>query len=241
MNIARSSRPTWGRRYRAFVEDGESPNGPTPVASPVFDGAKIEDVDEALIEVDRDEPGLADQDVRQQGEALDLREGAPVQRELTGEPYESKVTVGYMYILKLLHLVDDKIQARSTGPYSLVTQQPRRARSSAASASARWRSGRSRPTARRTRCRRCSRSSPTTPSGGSRPTRRSSRARTSPSRPSPSRSRCCSRRCSPWRSTWTCSPTRAPRSRCGGGRRAAPRGGGARDRPLAGQLPRGGP
>ena len=42
----------------------------------------------------------------------------------TGEPYEGEVTVGYMYILKLLHLVDDKIHARSTGPYSLVTQQP---------------------------------------------------------------------------------------------------------------------
>ena len=42
----------------------------------------------------------------------------------TGEPYEEKVTVGQMYILKLLHLVDDKIHARSTGPYSLVTQQP---------------------------------------------------------------------------------------------------------------------
>src|SRR5205085_10611090 len=41
-----------------------------------------------------------------------------------GEPYEETVTVGYMYILKLLHLVDDKIHARSTGPYSLVTQQP---------------------------------------------------------------------------------------------------------------------
>ena len=42
----------------------------------------------------------------------------------SGEPFEQKVTVGYMYILKLLHLVDDKIHARSTGPYSLVTQQP---------------------------------------------------------------------------------------------------------------------
>ncbi len=42
----------------------------------------------------------------------------------TGEPFDQKVTVGYMYILKLLHLVDDKIHARSTGPYSLVTQQP---------------------------------------------------------------------------------------------------------------------
>src|SRR5439155_1994789 len=42
----------------------------------------------------------------------------------SGAPYESKVTIGFMYILKLLHLVDDKIHARSTGPYSLVTQQP---------------------------------------------------------------------------------------------------------------------
>ena len=42
----------------------------------------------------------------------------------SGEPFEQKVTIGYMYILKLLHLVDDKIHARSTGPYSLVTQQP---------------------------------------------------------------------------------------------------------------------
>ena len=42
----------------------------------------------------------------------------------TGEPFENRVTVGYMYILKLHHLVDDKIHARSTGPYSLVTQQP---------------------------------------------------------------------------------------------------------------------
>jgi len=43
---------------------------------------------------------------------------------LTGEPFERKVTVGYMYMLKLNHLVDDKMHARSTGPYSLVTQQP---------------------------------------------------------------------------------------------------------------------
>ena len=42
----------------------------------------------------------------------------------TGEPFDSRVTVGYMYMLKLAHLVDDKIHARSTGPYSLVTQQP---------------------------------------------------------------------------------------------------------------------
>ena len=74
--------------------------------------------------MDGAEPGLADQDVREQGRSA----GPPGKVRLfngkTGEPYESKVTVGYMYILKLLHLVDDKIHARSTGPYSLVTQQP---------------------------------------------------------------------------------------------------------------------
>src|SRR5919199_1254050 len=66
----------------------------------------------------------------------------------------------------------------------------------------------------RTRSRRCSRSSPTTPSGASRPTRRSSRARTSPSRAFPSPSRSCSRRCSRWRSTSTSSPRRARRPSC---------------------------
>ena len=49
---------------------------------------------------------------------VNLRDGR------TGEPFEREVTVGYMYVLKLIHLVDDKIHARSTGPYSLVTQQP---------------------------------------------------------------------------------------------------------------------
>ena len=97
------------------------------VATPVFDGATVEDVDEALVrwydehgkdrginfDIDRKErPG------RQCSGKLALYNGR------TGEPYEEKVTVGYMYILKLLHLVDDKIHARSTGPYSLVTQQP---------------------------------------------------------------------------------------------------------------------
>ena len=52
------------------------------------------------------------------------RRQVPLFNGRTGEPFEQHVTVGYMYILKLLHLVDDKIHARSTGPYSLVTQQP---------------------------------------------------------------------------------------------------------------------
>src|SRR5689334_3410912 len=86
-------------------------------------------------------------------------------------------------------------------------------RSSAASASARWRCGRSRPTAPRTPSRRCSRSSPTTRSAASRRTRPLSRARTSPSRPSPRASRCCSRRCSRSRSTSRSSPSTAATSR----------------------------
>jgi DNA-directed RNA polymerase subunit beta len=97
------------------------------VATSVFDGATLEDVDEAMVrwqEESGDERGL---DI-----GVDKRE-RPGNRAMgkfqlyngrTGEPYEGKVTVGYMYILKLLHLVDDKIHARSTGPYSLVTQQP---------------------------------------------------------------------------------------------------------------------
>ncbi len=102
-----------------------APN-PHPVATPVFDGATQNDVDDALVEWVRQNP---DSPIK-----LNVDESRPEGRRCsgkirlyngkTGEPYESKVTVGYMYILKLLHLVDDKIHARSTGPYSLVTQQP---------------------------------------------------------------------------------------------------------------------
>ncbi|MFI3122874.1 MAG: DNA-directed RNA polymerase subunit beta, partial [Methylococcales bacterium] len=78
-----------------------------PMATPVFDGANEEDIHEML--------RLAD--LPEDGQTI-LYDG------LTGEPFERKVTVGYMYMLKLNHLVDDKMHARSTGPYSLVTQQP---------------------------------------------------------------------------------------------------------------------
>ena len=95
------------------------------VATPVFDGATVTDVDEALVRW-QDEHQGRDPDGRRQEPARG-RAGLG-QGELfngrTGEPFEEQVTVGYMYILKLLHLVDDKIHARSTGPYSLVTQQP---------------------------------------------------------------------------------------------------------------------
>lgn len=78
-----------------------------PMATPVFDGASVEDVAEQLEKAGLDRSGQ-----------VTLFDGR------TGEPFNRKVTVGYMYMLKLDHLVDDKIHARSIGPYSLVTQQP---------------------------------------------------------------------------------------------------------------------
>ena len=78
-----------------------------PVATPVFDGASDREIKDLL--------KLAG--LPESGQAV-LRDGR------TGVPFDRPVTVGYMYILKLNHLVDDKMHARSTGPYSLVTQQP---------------------------------------------------------------------------------------------------------------------
>ena len=77
------------------------------VMTPVFDGAKEEDITKCLEKAGFDKSGKTT-----------LYDGR------TGMPFDNKVTVGYMYFLKLAHLVDDKIHARSTGPYSLVTQQP---------------------------------------------------------------------------------------------------------------------
>jgi DNA-directed RNA polymerase subunit beta len=78
-----------------------------PIATPVFDGARIPDIEAMLAKAGLDVSGQ-----------VWLKDGR------TGEQFERKVTVGYMYMLKLHHLVDDKIHARSIGPYSLVTQQP---------------------------------------------------------------------------------------------------------------------
>jgi len=78
-----------------------------PVATPVFDGAREPDINEMLEAAGFDTSGQSW-----------LHDGR------TGEPFDRKVTVGYKYVLKLHHLVDDKIHARSIGPYSLVTQQP---------------------------------------------------------------------------------------------------------------------
>jgi DNA-directed RNA polymerase subunit beta len=116
----------WAAAHGVFTENGESPNGPTPVASPVFDGASEADVDDALVEWTKQNPDspitfLVDEkrpEGRKTSGKVRLFNGK------TGEAYNQKITVGFMYILKLLHLVDDKIHARSTGPYSLVTQQP---------------------------------------------------------------------------------------------------------------------
>ena len=95
------------------------------VATPVFDGATVTDVDEALVRWQDEHQGRIRMDVdksRRPGEQASGK--VQLFNGRSGEPFAQKVTVGYMYILKLLHLVDDKIHARSTGPYSLVTQQP---------------------------------------------------------------------------------------------------------------------
>ncbi len=99
--------------------------GKVYVATPVFDGATVADVDEALVRWQEEHTGAIRMDVdskRRKGEQASGK--VTLFNGRTGEPFEEQVTVGYMYILKLLHLVDDKIHARSTGPYSLVTQQP---------------------------------------------------------------------------------------------------------------------
>ncbi|MFP4144436.1 MAG: DNA-directed RNA polymerase subunit beta [Phycisphaeraceae bacterium] len=100
--------------------------------TPVFDGASEEEIHDAIIE--------ANDYIDQRMSGLDKEGKAPGDRELltkmpaggkvqlfdgrTGDPFDQRTTVGYMYLIKLHHLVDDKIHARATGPYSLITQQP---------------------------------------------------------------------------------------------------------------------
>ncbi|CAB4871849.1 unannotated protein [freshwater metagenome] len=111
--------------YKQAHTDG---NGRVYVSTPVFDGASVVDVDNALFrwqEEHTKKGGRIRMDVDPKA-----RDGHKASGKMTlfngrtGEPFEQQVTVGYKYILKLHHLVDDKIHARSTGPYSLVTQQP---------------------------------------------------------------------------------------------------------------------
>ncbi|MFC4293663.1 DNA-directed RNA polymerase subunit beta [Novosphingobium tardum] len=95
------------RSTAEIVELAENLKGGVPMGTPVFDGAREADVS-AMLE-------LAGLDTSGQVDLFDGR---------TGDKFDRKVTVGYIYMLKLHHLVDDKIHARSIGPYSLVTQQP---------------------------------------------------------------------------------------------------------------------
>jgi len=123
----------WAAAHGVFADgDPVNPrapiNAPDPrsVATPVFDGATEGDVDDALVELAKLVNGS--------GGGMTVDESATRGSRCTGKvqlydgksgaPFQQEVTVGFMYILKLLHLVDDKIHARSTGPYSLVTQQP---------------------------------------------------------------------------------------------------------------------
>ena len=99
-------------KLTSFTDDevlnlAENLRGGVPMATPVFDGANEEEIKEML--------QLADLPVTGQTKLIDGR---------TGEYFDRDITVGYMNVLKLNHLVDDKMHARSTGPYSLVTQQP---------------------------------------------------------------------------------------------------------------------
>ena len=104
--------PEWAAK---LPKDAREAKPGTPVATPVFDGAREEEIQGLL------ESTLPTADgfklVGSDGKAR-LFDGR------SGEPFPDPISVGYMYILKLLHLVDDKIHARSTGPYSMITQQP---------------------------------------------------------------------------------------------------------------------
>ena len=95
------------RTTAELIELSENLRKGVPIATPVFDGARMSDIETMLTRAGLDTSGQ-----------VTLTDGR------TGEPFERKVTVGYIYMLKLHHLVDDKIHARSIGPYSLVTQQP---------------------------------------------------------------------------------------------------------------------
>ena len=101
---------------RRDPRDGRLSTG-VPFATPVFDGAAEEEIRGML------KLAYPEEIARAKG-LTDTRTQATLHDGRTGDPFERPVTVGYMHVLKLHHLVDDKMHARSTGPYSLVTQQP---------------------------------------------------------------------------------------------------------------------
>ena len=102
-----------GYKGKTKASDGAKPG--TLISTPVFDGADEDEIHEILRNVNTNRDG--NMMVDENGKAT-LYDGR------TGESFDSKITVGYTYILKLIHLVDEKIHARSTGPYSMITQQP---------------------------------------------------------------------------------------------------------------------
>jgi DNA-directed RNA polymerase subunit beta len=103
----------WKQRMHTIGAAEADPG--TRVATPVFDGAKEDEIFGLLGSTLPNADGMQLVDNRGKAQLFDGR---------TGEPYRDGISVGYMYILKLHHLVDDKIHARSTGPYSMITQQP---------------------------------------------------------------------------------------------------------------------
>jgi DNA-directed RNA polymerase subunit beta len=103
----------WKKRLAAIGASQSEPG--TNVATPVFDGAREEEITGLLGSTLPNRDGV--QLIGESGKA-------PLFDGRSGEPFTAPVSVGYIYILKLLHLVDDKIHARSTGPYSMITQQP---------------------------------------------------------------------------------------------------------------------
>ncbi len=108
--MLKSIRSTFSYEYRSVLEvhlGWAASHLGWHIATPVFDGATQLEITECMIKAG----------FREDAKTI-LYDGR------TGEPFDNPVTVGIMYILKLHHLVDDKIHARSTGPYSLVTQQP---------------------------------------------------------------------------------------------------------------------
>ena len=177
---------------QAHSDEGD---GRVYVATQVFDGATVEDVDEALVSW-QDENAERGIDL---GVDKSARAGRPCRRHAPSSTTAAPASPTRARS-RSATCTSSSCCTWSTTRSTPARPAPTRSspssrwaarRSSAASASARWRSGPWRPTAPPTRCRRCSRSSPTTRSGGSRPTRRSSRARTSPSPRSRSPSKCC--------------------------------------------------
>jgi DNA-directed RNA polymerase subunit beta len=103
----------WKKALRAIGADESLPD--SNVATPVFDGAKEEEISGLLASTRPNRDGVRIVGASGKAKLFDGR---------SGEPLPDEISIGYIYILKLNHLVDDKIHARSTGPYSMITQQP---------------------------------------------------------------------------------------------------------------------